>query len=97
MKKQLGKLKMPSKAMKEAAAPASDELALEAGEEEMEEPAMDDEALVGEEEAMEMESPKPASSPLAKVSDDELLAEMKKRGLSMGGAADEADEFSLEA
>jgi hypothetical protein len=50
-----------------------------------------------EEEAMEMEAMEPAM--LADLSDDELLAEVKKRGLSLGGkkpSKGEPEELELE-
>jgi hypothetical protein len=57
-------------------------------------PGMEDEMLSFEEEDMEMEGEAPASSmDLSSLSDDDLLAEVKKRGL-MG--SEEAPELDME-
>lgn len=73
MKSKLAKMEMPKK--------RKDEMSLESPEMEMEmeSPEMEGEDMAAEGEDMGMEE---ASSPeLEKLSDDELLAEIKKRGL----------------
>lgn len=97
----LGKVKMPEKRKgEEELALVGDEELAELGEEEMEEgEGMDDLGLeMAEEGAEDME----LGGELSSMSDDELLAEVKKRGLmaQLGSGEEESseeDEYSLKA
>lgn len=95
--KKLGKLRMPEKrkGMDLSELDESSDSVSEAGDE----PAMDD-AMAGDEdlEAMDMEASEGEGGPLSGMSDDELMAEVKKRGLmaELGKPeGEEEDELGL--
>jgi hypothetical protein len=92
----LKKMKMPEKKGMEKDEMEGMEMASESGEEmDMEEMPMEEESM-GEEMASE-EMPAPASD-LEMVSDDDLMAELKKRGLMSQldeSAPEEEDEYSM--
>lgn len=89
MARNLREKKMPAKPMKEME--ADEELALDM-------PMSDEEAgdMEAEEDMLSMDEESIEAGPLDDASDDELIEEMKKRGLSMDMAEEPADEEIVE-